>query len=142
MLDIQTFDARAGGNVLYKALAHPLAAEGLARLAHRLRAAGEVAVYDPDGVAGALFALHPGMPAPTELFVQDVAQIGQTRAGLSARPLTDLPVSRAATLLVAAFDAGRTVARVRPMLPARHGRRDAGRRAPPAASDDGAPRAR
>jgi hypothetical protein len=26
MLDIQTFDALKGGNVLYKALAHPLAA--------------------------------------------------------------------------------------------------------------------
>ena len=32
MLQIHTFDARAGGNVIYKALAHPLAAEGIARL--------------------------------------------------------------------------------------------------------------
>ena len=118
MLDIQTFDARAGGNVLYKALAHPLAAEALAILATRLRAAGEVAIYDPDGVAGALFSLHPCIPMPTELYVHDVAQIGQIRAGLAARPLTDVAQSRAATLLVAAFDAGRTVARVRPMLPA------------------------
>ena len=31
MLQIQTFDQRQGGNVLYKALAHPLAAEGIAR---------------------------------------------------------------------------------------------------------------
>ena len=30
MLNIQTFDARAGGNVIYKALAHPLAAEAIA----------------------------------------------------------------------------------------------------------------
>ena len=30
MLDIQTFDARAGGNVLYKAFAHPVAAEAVA----------------------------------------------------------------------------------------------------------------
>ena len=29
MLQIQTFDQRAGGNVLYKALAHPLAAEAI-----------------------------------------------------------------------------------------------------------------
>ena len=29
MLNIQTFDNRAGGNVLYKALAHPLAAEAI-----------------------------------------------------------------------------------------------------------------
>ena len=39
MLNIQTFDNRAGGNVLYKALAHPLAAEAIARLYARLRAA-------------------------------------------------------------------------------------------------------
>ncbi len=32
MLHIQTFDNRAGGNVLYKALAHPLAAEAIGRL--------------------------------------------------------------------------------------------------------------
>ena len=31
MLNIQTFDARAGGNVLYKAFAHPVAAEAVAR---------------------------------------------------------------------------------------------------------------
>ena len=36
MLNIQTFDNRAGGNVLYKALAHPLAAEAIARLYARL----------------------------------------------------------------------------------------------------------
>ena len=35
MLDIKTFDARQGGNVLYKAFAHPLAAEAIARLAGR-----------------------------------------------------------------------------------------------------------
>ena len=33
MLNIRTFDARQGGNVLYKAFAHPLAAEAIARLA-------------------------------------------------------------------------------------------------------------
>ena len=116
MLDIKTFDARAGGNVLYKALSHPVAAERLAGLAQRLSAAGPLAVYDPDGVAGALFALHPAMPRPAELYVHDVDQVGATRAGLVTRPLTDLPRSDAATLLVAAFDAARTVARVRPLL--------------------------
>ena len=118
MLDIQTFDARAGGNVLYKAFAHPVAAEAVQRLAARLRNAGPLAVYDPDGVAGALFALHPAMPEAAESYVHDVQQIGETRAGRPARPLTDLPRSACATLLVAAFDAGRTVARIQHMLPA------------------------
>ncbi len=118
MLNIQTFDARAGGNVLYKAFAHPLAAEVTARLADRLRAAGRLAVYDPDGVADALWALNPAMPPAAESYVHDVAQLGAPRAGVAASALVDLPHSKAATLLVAAFDAGRIAARIAPQVPA------------------------
>ena len=117
MLDIQTFDARAGGNVLYKAFAHPVAAEAVQRLATKLHDAGPLAVYDPDGVSDALFALHPAMPAAAESYVHDVQHIGASRAGVAARPLTDLPNSACATLLIAAFDAGRVLARIRHMLP-------------------------
>jgi hypothetical protein len=112
MLDIQTFDALRGGNVLYKALAHPLAAEAIATLAAELKAAGPLAVFDPDGVANALFALHPGMPAPAEYFVQDVARLGATLAGAPAQPVTALAASQAATILVAAFDATRIIPRL------------------------------
>src|SRR3954470_6760451 len=113
MLHIQTFDARAGGNVLYKALAHPLAAEAIERLYARLD--GPVALYDPDGLADALIALYPR--TFDSLFVHDVSLVGQVRAGLTARPLTQLPASGARTVLVAAFDAARTVARIAPQLP-------------------------
>jgi hypothetical protein len=112
MLDIQTFDALRGGNVLYKALAHPLAAEAIASLAAELKIAGKLAVFDPDGVAAALFALHPGMPAPAEYFVQDVGRLGATLAGIPAQPVTALAGSQAATLLIAAFDAHRMVPRL------------------------------
>ena len=115
MLDIRTFDARQGGNVLYKAFAHPLAAEAIARLAAGLR--GALAVYDPDGVADAMFALHPDMPAPAELFVHDSEQIGQIRAGRAAQPITDLRHSRAGTLLVASFDAAKLRDRLAPLTP-------------------------
>ena len=118
MLDIQTFDAQRGGNVLYKALVHPLAAEAIAGLAAELRQAGPLAVFDPDGVATALFALHPEMPAPAELYVQDVSRLGVVTAGVAARPLTDLPRAEAATLLIASFDSGRIEARIRHLLPA------------------------
>ena len=118
MLNIQTFDARAGGNVLYKALAHPLAAEATERLAARLAEAGPLAVYDPDTVADALWALNPAMPAPAEAYVHDVAQLGQPRAGTPALPLADLPGSPCRTLLIAAFDAGRIAARIAPQIPA------------------------
>ena len=116
MLNIRTFDARQGGNVLYKALAHPLAAEGIARLYARLR--GPVVVFDPDGLAEALFVMHPDAPAIADIFVQDVQAIGRISAGRPCRPLTELPDCAAATVLVATFDARRVAERIRPMLPA------------------------
>jgi hypothetical protein len=120
MLDIQTFDALKGGNVLYKALAHPLAAEAIGRLATRLAAkahgAGPVALFDPDSVAGPLLTMYPALPVES-LFVQDVRAVGREVAGLVARPITELAESGARTVLVAAFDAGRTVAFLRSLLP-------------------------
>ncbi|HEX3573716.1 MAG TPA: hypothetical protein VHU42_03860, partial [Rhodopila sp.] len=113
MLRIQTFDARAGGNVIYKALAHPLAAEAIERLYARLD--GPVALYDPDGIADALVAMYPA--AFENLFVHDVSAVGENRGGLTAQPLTDIGASGARTVLVAAFDAARTVARIAHMLP-------------------------
>jgi hypothetical protein len=114
MLRIQTFDARAGGNVIYKALAHPLAAEAIERLYARLD--GPVALYDPDGIADALLAMYPA--AVDRLLVHDVGAVGQIRGGHAARPLTELATCGARTVLVAAFDAARTVARIAHMIPA------------------------
>ncbi len=115
MLDITTFDARAGGNVLYKALAHPLAAERIAALYGRLRK--PVAIVDPEGVAAALLALHPGLAEIEGLYVQDVQAIGVRCAGLVGRPLSALRRAAAGSVLVAAFDAGRLAERLHPMLP-------------------------
>ncbi len=117
MLDIQTFDARRGGNVLYKAFTHPLAAEAMAALAAELRAAGALAVFDPDGIAAALYALHPDMPVPTEYYVQDVAALDGRLANVAARPVTELPQCQAATLLIAGFDTGRIEGRIRALCP-------------------------
>jgi hypothetical protein len=117
MLHIQTFDNRAGGNVLYKALAHPLAAEAIGRLYERLARSGPAAVYDPDGIAEALFALYPNAPQVVGLYVHDVAVVGTERAGHVARPLTDLPASGARIVLIAAFDAARIVARISHLVP-------------------------
>jgi hypothetical protein len=117
MLHIHTFDQRAGGNVLYKALAHPLAAEGISRLYARLRAAGPVALYDPDGIAEPLLALYPDLPGLAGLYAHDVQQVGRTRAGLTAQALTSLPAAAVRSVLVAAFDAGRIVARIAGLAP-------------------------
>jgi len=115
MLNIQTFDNRSGGNVIYKALAHPLAAEAIAGLYARL--APPVALYDPDGIAEPMLALYPDLPRVEGLFVHDVAQVGQRRAGLTARKLTDLPLCPARSVLIAAFDAARIAARIAHLLP-------------------------
>ncbi len=113
MLNIQTFDARAGGNVIYKALAHPLAAEAIERLYAGM--AGQVAIYDPEGIADALLAMYPR--EVDMVFVHDVSLVGEVRAGLPARALTGLAGCGARVVLIAAFDAERTAARIRPMLP-------------------------
>jgi hypothetical protein len=117
MLHIQTFDNRAGGNVLYKALAHPLAAEAIDRLYARLARSGPVALYDPDGIADPLFALYPNVPQLAGLFVHDVTAVGSRRAGHAARPLTELPQSGARVVLIAAFDAARIAARIADLVP-------------------------
>lgn len=115
MLQIHTFDQRAGGNVIYKALAHPLAAEAIDRLYASL--AGPVALYDPDGIAEPLLALYPALPGLDLVFVHDVALVDLPRGGHAARPLTELPASNARTVLIAAFDAARIAARIAPLLP-------------------------
>jgi hypothetical protein len=115
LLPIQTFDNRSGGNVIYKALAHPLAAESVSSLYARLDT--PVAVYDPDGIADALVALHPGLPRPASLFVHDATAVGALRAGLAAQPLTGLPSSGARSVLIAAFDAARAAARIAHLVP-------------------------
>ncbi|GGG19789.1 hypothetical protein GCM10010964_05020 [Caldovatus sediminis] len=120
MLDIATFDAARGGNVLYKALAHPPAAEAIRGLYARLAAAGStVAVYDPVGVAEALALLHPleeALPL-AGVYVQDVREAGARRLGRIARPVTELARSGARAVLVAAYDAGRIAAQAAPWMP-------------------------
>jgi hypothetical protein len=116
MLNIQTFDNRIGGNVLYKALAHPLAAEAVGRLFPRMPA--PMALYDPDGIAAALLALYPDAPRFAGVYVHDVAAVGQERDGYVARPLTKLAESGARCVLIAAFDAARIVTRLAHLLPA------------------------
>ena len=85
MLQIQTFDARAGGNVIYKALAHPLAAEAIVRLYARstVRSRSTTPTASP-------MPCSRCTSRPVEaLFVHDVGAVGEPRAGLTARPLTD-----------------------------------------------------
>ena len=116
MLEIDTFDNVRGGNAVYKALAHPLAAAALERLAARLAAAGPVAVYDPELIFAPLRALAPAFPVDA-VYVHDTLAIGENRGGFTARPLTDLVAAAPATVLIAAFDARRLADRLAALLP-------------------------
>jgi hypothetical protein len=116
MLEVDTFDNVLGGNVLYKALAHPIAAEKLTLLAARLKAAGPVSIYDPERSAGTLLALSPCIDVEG-VYVHDSQAVGKDRGGHGARPLLELAGAQANAVLIAAFDAHRHTARVRSLAP-------------------------
>ncbi|MGH7056339.1 MAG: hypothetical protein ACREFZ_00445 [Acetobacteraceae bacterium] len=117
MLEIETFDQARGGNAIYKALAHPLAAEAVGRLYANLAEHAPVALFDPDGIAPALLALHPDAPPFAGVFVQDVREIGARRGWWRAQPLTELSVSGARAVLVAAFNTKRMEERIAALTP-------------------------
>lgn len=118
-LRIDTFSNQTGGNALFKALGHPLGAERLAALIAKLAKVGPVAIYDPLGFLPTIAALHDLSALKLAgVFVQDLADLGQTRLGHATQPVTDLKGARAATVLVAAFDAGRFADHVRHLIPA------------------------
>lgn len=113
MLDIQTFDNQRGGNVIYKALAHPLAARALTMLASK---AGTVAVFDPNGLVEPLLALCPQLQVEG-LYVQDIEAVGQVRAGHVARAISELPQAKVDTVLLVAFESHRQAERLHALLP-------------------------
>lgn len=113
MLNIETFDNKRGGNVVYKALAHPLAARALALLAG---SSGRIALFDPDGIAEPLLALCPQLEIEG-IYAQDVELLGRSRAGHVIRAVIDLPAAPVKTVLLAAFDVGRQAEHLRSWLP-------------------------
>jgi hypothetical protein len=118
-LRIETFSNVKGGNAFFKAIGHPLVAEPARALLQRLAGQGPVAVYDPLGLAEPFDAIHSLSALPLAgLFVQDVDAIGRQALGRAAQPVSDLPVSKAQTVLVLAFDAQRFVDHIRHLLPA------------------------
>jgi len=119
VLRIDTFDNARGGNALYKALAHPLAAAPGRALIERLGRYGKLAIVDPQNAAegfAELFNLS-GLEI-AGVYVQDVAQIGKKTLGRPAEGVPALARSGARVVLVAAFDADRLIAQLGPFLPA------------------------
>lgn len=117
-LKINTFSNTSGGNSVFKALTHPLAAEKTQALLQRLCAAGPVAVYDPNGQFGEFAALYDvGAIQITDLFVQNIAHIGREFGSLRAKPVTAMKESAARTVFVAAFDLDRIKAQFAHLVP-------------------------
>ena len=102
MLDIRTFGPQ-GGNVLYKALAHPLAAEALTRM-EKAFTGQTIVIYDPEDTVRTLVALYPGLK-PSVVLVHDTEQVGQPDGfGGAKQALLKLPDTEAGIILALSFD--------------------------------------
>src|ERR1700733_10580172 len=89
-LRIETFSSRSGGNGLFKAVTHPLAARAAAPLLDRL-AEGPVAIYDPDVQADAFAELYDLKQLDLAgVFVQGVEAIGRNLLGRPGRVVFEL----------------------------------------------------
>src|SRR3954452_16567901 len=102
-LRIETFDNVRGGNTLYKALTHPHAAAPARALIASLEECGPIAIVDPHGTAsgfGEIFGF--GGTQVEAVYVQDIAHIGAELLGHRARPVTELSLSRARSVFIAA----------------------------------------
>ena len=117
-LRIDTFDNVRGGNALYKALAHPLAAAPGRALIERLKRYGKVAIVDPQGAAAGFAELFDLSALDIAgVYVQDVARIGKPTLGRVAEGVPALAGSAARAVLVAAFDADRLIGQIAPYVP-------------------------
>ena len=118
-LRIDTFDNVRGGNTLYKALSHPLAAAPGRALIARLKRYGKVAIVDPQGAAEGFAELFDvGGIDIAGVYVQDVARIGKKMLGRAAKGVPALAESGARAVLVAAFDSDRLIGQIAPFVPA------------------------
>ncbi|QCE34006.1 hypothetical protein FAI40_00880 [Acetobacteraceae bacterium] len=104
MLNLQTFSAKGGnGNVLYKALTHPLAAKALFELEAFFQGK-EFYLFDPHGYFEDLKALYPTF-SPSKIFTQEVDQIGKEDGqGGKLHSLLEMKHFPKKPLLVLSFD--------------------------------------
>jgi hypothetical protein len=124
-LNIETFTNKgwrpgnnSGGSTLFKALGHPLTAERARAALVTLSGYGSVAVYDPFGHAGHADSFYNLAALDIAgVFVQNVADVGKDVLGHAARPVTELAGTPCAAVLVAAFDAERSISQVRHLIP-------------------------
>ena len=117
-LAIETFSNRSGPQPFFKAAGHPLAVAPMQAMIARVAAAGPVAFYDPESHGTSLAALYDLSSWDVAgCFVQRIEDLGTSLLGLEVQPVTALAGCRAATVVVAAFDAGRAIDHIRHLVP-------------------------
>lgn len=119
-LAIDTFSNIRGGNSLFKALGHPLAAEKAQALITEL-SQGQIGIYDPIGQYRAFAEIYDTSAwQVSQAYVQDVGDLNREIHGLPVRLITDLDAGNSPDwLLVAAFDAKRLIGQIEHLIPER-----------------------
>lgn len=117
-LRIDTFRNGVGGSAVYKALSHPLTASPAHTLCSKLQTSRSVAIYDPDGLAGAFDAFYPLADVRiSHYFVQNLGELDSSFRNVSARAVTEMAEDRPDAVLIASFDTARHLSAVRHLLP-------------------------
>ncbi|MFZ1990303.1 MAG: hypothetical protein WAW96_11095 [Alphaproteobacteria bacterium] len=116
-LKISTFKNGVGGNILYKALSHPLAGETATSFIDGLKDAGPVAIFDPHDGLDTFCVLYPlDRLDIAGVYVQKVERLGQQIAGHTTRPITELGECDFHSLLIASFDDKKPLKDLEPIL--------------------------
>ncbi|QCE32256.1 hypothetical protein FAI41_00910 [Acetobacteraceae bacterium] len=110
MLHLQTFGPK-GGNILYKALTHPLATSALFELEAFFK--DQIFyLFDPHGYFSDLKAIYPNF-SPAKIFTQEIAEIGKEDGqGGQLLPLFEINQQVKRPLLVLDFDKEKVKARL------------------------------
>ncbi|MBI1273256.1 MAG: hypothetical protein GC131_04125 [Alphaproteobacteria bacterium] len=118
-LKIDTFSNVSGGNAFFKAVTHPLAASKARNLVSHVQKNGPVAIYDPHNLLAGFNEFFPLSEVEIEgVYVQDVNKIGAVFLNHKSKPVTLLDQAKCKSILVATFDAQRTVDQINHLMPA------------------------
>ena len=111
---IETFNNVTGGNSFYKAISHPAVADKANSLVGKLEKGGPIALYDPLGFFSGFNEFHDtSFINFKDAFVQNIEQVGDTIAGLPAKPIDCFNYRNFGALFIVAFDADRLKNQIR-----------------------------
>ena len=109
------------GQVLFKALGHPLTAQKSRALVKQLSQCRRVALYDPDGLAATFNAYYDLESLPVEgCYVQNIQDIQDTQGrwkGCAVRPLDAMPQADVDAVFALVFNAKRRLSSISFLFP-------------------------